>query len=339
MWKIPKRDPFRLLANSIESFVIHALNDQTGLPELERKNLWEWMSGLLGETMQEATPIAIGGKNLQERVESVASSLNPLFRVPLEALTNRKFFFHQDIVPSTIKPFGSTDQLKALGFGHKVHREGTREMYKVTSEVMTRLLPKPLKHLAVTPLMIKHWVEGFTANLITQAFPKSDRKKVEEAFDLRTVPFVGGVVKKFTTSGYRKDQRVLKAMKQLGDDERERVATRIAATTVVEKLQGKKTDKGMNELLERFLPSEPLKDAIEAMVRDKALGRSNLDSLIMSMGVKNGSRARYIMEILGDLSPKQRAEQWEDWKEKEMLTNKTVLHQISDIAEKKGSKD
>ncbi len=62
---------------------------------------------------------------------------------------------------------------------HQVYKEGTNELYKGLSSLAGS------KGIEITPLKIQHFLEGYTANLLAQLFPSSNREVLEKMFNVQ----------------------------------------------------------------------------------------------------------------------------------------------------------
>jgi hypothetical protein len=143
-WKIPKRAVMKTFSNIIESAGEYAYQHNPA----ELANL---AFGILENT----SPINIQGKGLQEKVESVIASMNPLIKAPVEFAMGRNTYFHSDTIPERLKYVSSFLQ----------YRENTPETYKKLGAIF-----------GVSPLLL----EQLGSNLGAQVFTQFKPKKVAE---------------------------------------------------------------------------------------------------------------------------------------------------------------
>ena len=328
-FRIPKRDPFRLFANSLEGIYKQFLSPHTehGIPEKERETFREWATGFAGNIIEESLPVETGGETLGERVESVASSVNPAFRVPIESIANRSFWRHRPIVPEYVRAPGGkalrSEYLKA----HQVYKQGTHELYKGLSRFAGR------KGIEITPLKIKHFLEGYTGNLIAQLFPSTNRKVLEGVFNVQTVPIVGDVVKRFQRSAYIDKSKDFKRLREaMGKQEFDGWVDNEFASRFIDVMYNplsKVSSEKREAILQDYRSNIGFQKEVANILKDTRLGRTSLDRMIMRLKVDKGNRAKLMADILNDLPPEDRNIQWNDWARKGMLKNKLIQGQIS----------
>lgn len=161
-WRIPKREVAKWTANSLESALDFAR-------ERDPEGLANW-----GTTMaEELIPVNVTGKTLQERVESVASGMNPIIKAPLEFGSGRDLYRHKDIVPDKMKKASPEQQ----------YTDRTSEVFKTLANAMPDVAPEVFR----SPLMWENMTKNLTAGLLTQFLP---RKPVEGRTALENNPLL-----------------------------------------------------------------------------------------------------------------------------------------------------
>ena len=100
------------------------------------------------------SPISITGKNLNERMESMMSGLNPIIKAPIEMVMNRDTFRHTDIVPRRMQSASPMEQ----------YRTTTPQPFIDAAQAMPSMAPDRLK----SPLHLQHLTTNITGNLLTQ---------------------------------------------------------------------------------------------------------------------------------------------------------------------------
>ena len=327
--RIPKRGPFQLFSNAIEQSIIQFIAPHVGegISEKDRKSFGEWLTGLLDNVFQEVSPVEIGGETATERIESVASGLNPLFRVPLETTANRNFWAHRPIIPEYVRaPGGRAVKAKYLK-AHQVYKEGTNELYKGLSAFAGS------KGIEVTPLKIQHFIEGYTGNLVAQLFPSSNRKTLKKMFNVQKIPVVGKVVQRFQRSAYIDKSREFKKLREaLGKQEFDNWANNEFASRFIDAMydpDSRTTPAEKEAILSDYRSNADFQREVALVLKQMQLGRTSLDNMVMRLSIRGGRRARLMASILKDLSEEDRNIRWNDWAQKGMLENKLIQGQVN----------
>lgn len=145
-WRIPKRESSKWIGNLTESALKFAQNrDPKAATDFGQQML------------QELTPVNIQGDNAQERLESVASSLNPAIKMPLELATGRDFYRHKDIMDERLKAIGKTNP-------EEQYIDRTPEAFKKLAKAMPDAAPAALR----SPIILENMTRNLTAGLLTQ---------------------------------------------------------------------------------------------------------------------------------------------------------------------------
>lgn len=98
-WRFPKREIIQMIFNTIDSSL-----------EFARDHDPENLKHFAGEMMGNILPVNVTGDTLGQRIESVASSVNPVVKGPLEYGTGRDFYRHRDTVPMWLEKASPEEQ-------------------------------------------------------------------------------------------------------------------------------------------------------------------------------------------------------------------------------------
>jgi hypothetical protein len=146
-WRIPKREISKWFANATES----ALNFAE---QRDPKAALQFGSSML----QEISPVNISGDTVQERMESTASSLNPILKAPLEIATGRDLYRHRDLMTEQLQKASPENQFTPR----------TAEAFKAVAQAMPDVAPEFLR----SPIILENLTRNLTAGLITQFLPR-----------------------------------------------------------------------------------------------------------------------------------------------------------------------
>lgn len=161
-WRIPKRESSKWIANMVES----------GL-EFARQKDPASLGRFAMNMMEDISPVNLQGKNFQERLESTATSLNPLIKAPIELASGRDMYRHRDIIPDQMKKASPEQQ----------YTDRTAEVFKSLAKAMPEVAPEVFR----SPLMMENLTKNMTAGLITQFLP---RKPVEGRSRIENSPLL-----------------------------------------------------------------------------------------------------------------------------------------------------
>tara|TARA_Y100000310_G_scaffold328678_1_gene397198 strand:- start:2275 stop:6327 length:4053 start_codon:yes stop_codon:yes gene_type:complete len=195
-YKIPKREAMKMFANTVEA----------GLDFAMRRDP-EGLKGFSIKMLENVSPVSIEGRNADERMQSMFSSLNPGLRVVGNVMINPRGlepWQHRYLMSETMSKAEPREQYHEntpKGFIHLAHAidksKGARET-----------LPK----WARSPVKLEALSRGFTAGLITQFMPKGERYGRSE---LENHPVMRALGSSFVASGYvenSKDKEVIEAI-------------------------------------------------------------------------------------------------------------------------------
>lgn len=161
-WRIPKRESSKWVANMLESAM-----------EFAQKKDPESVLNFGNTMVQELSPLNVSGDTIPEKLESVASSLNPLFKLPLEAGTGRDLYRHRPLIPESMKDASPENQ----------YTERTAEVFKKLAVAMPDVAPEILR----SPIMLENMQKNLLGSMISQFAP---RKPVQGRSDLENNPLL-----------------------------------------------------------------------------------------------------------------------------------------------------
>lgn len=296
-WRLPKREIVQLFGNTIEGAVKFARDRK---PDDVKK----WAVAML----ENMSPVNIQGKDLKERIESVGSGLNPLFKTPLEVGTGRDFFRHQPIEPDYMKGAPSEEKYR-----------------RTTSALAIRAgQSRVAKAVGVSPLQLEHIVRATTAEGLSQF---QLRKPDAGRPDYTGYP----VVKRFVRSGSVEgdsgvDERVDAATQaqMAGRLQRRREAMEVIADWDRRKV---KPDDRADLITDIKESDKALARELKTLEQSRKL--STTERAVRQLGVENGARARFIKAELEQLPATDREEYLQALRDKKLLT-KEVERQLDD---------
>ena len=293
-WRIPKRELVQLFGNTIESAVAFAYERDP-----------EAVGDFAITFLENISPVAVGGENTQERIESVISGLNPFLKTPIEYGLGRDTFRHRLIMPTYI--------------------EGVPSRNLSPSKQYTRSTPQFFidvgQATGISPLIIEQLTRGYTAGLITQFMPRK-RPGRGKALEL---PLIGSVLSRYVGSEYlaqSEDPELEAALLEQGD----------TAVDVVRKAR---------EIEEEYSATDPRPEDLRAFVsergggsdewarvrriiEERAMGLDSQERLIKTLGVMNGARARYIAKKAHPMMEGPRLEYLQNLRRKQILTREVI---------------
>lgn len=259
-WRIPKREIVKLFSNLLEGAVEFGRTaDPTRLDDLAI------------DFLEDISPISVQGNSFSERVESTVSSMNPLFKAPVELGLGRNTYFHQDTVPERLKNVSPELQYK----------KNTPEFFKFMGE-----------KLGWSPLMIEQAVQSSTAGLFTQFIPPANN---QDRTIVSQLPGLKRFVRSRTVNETVQQGRINEFLTSQADEtvtlqrEAEALHARLSSmSSAAANTEAKRIKKENPRLFAE------LKDVVE---QDK-LGLSYNDRLIRMLQVRNGQRAQFIYQEL-----------------------------------------
>jgi len=282
--RIPKREIFKLVGNCVEAMVNYWYGVDDSGPKKMAQEFFEGIS-----------PVNIQGENLEERAESIVSSLNPALKGGLEQIFNRDTFRHIDIVPEYKKSDPAELQ----------YRKTTPEVYK-----------KLGRAIHVSPLRLQQLVSATTAGLLTQfegflKEPQGDRDWYINK----------PVIKRFVRSGIVSNEAETKKLKEAVQMQTNDTAIKkMLAEQVYETIKDKNDDEKLAAIKKVYDKDPLLGKQILQTVKDANKGLTYQDRLIGTLNINSGDRAAYIAGAMSRLPNDEARAAW-----KKDLINKGVI--------------
>jgi hypothetical protein len=282
-WRIPKRESSKWIANLTEA----------GLEFARRKDP-EGVKNFAATMIEELSPVNISGDTFQERGESVAASLNPLLKAPLEMFSGRDFYRHRDIVPPSMKKASPENQFT----------QRTAEAFKTLAEKMPDISPEVLR----SPLMLENLTKNLTAGLITQFLP---RKPVEGRSQLENTPLLA----RFQAVPYTKNDDERDQIEGLEREAADETLTRFRAA---EKLIADNKGKTLAEILSKAPVDEKLMRKVSDLYIADQNGITGSERRVLSLPVRQ--RAAWVADQLSRYEGTAKQEKFMELARKRILT-------------------
>lgn len=300
-WRIPKRESSKWVANLVESALDFSKQKDSKAAE-----------AFGAQMLQEISPVNIQGDTAQERLESAASSLNPLIKAPLELATGRDFYRHRNVIPENLKDVSPEEQ----------YTPRTAELFKTVADKIPDVAPEVLR----SPIVLEQMTKNLTAGLLTQFLPRpevSGRSKLENQPLLQrfqSTPIVD-------TKNFQDEVQGLK--RQAADE-------RIARQRAVDKILKDNPKIESKDLYEK-VPQQYKQD--ERFVRqlvDTWVAQKNgitvQERMLLSLPTKE--RAEWVAKQLNGKSPQEKSALIIEYAKKRILTE-AVYAQLPEFLEKK----
>jgi hypothetical protein len=286
-WKIPKRESSQWMANMVES----------GLDFAAKKDP-ETLSKFAVGMMENISPVNIQGKTTQERMESVAASLNPLVKTPLEVGTGRDFYLHNPIVPDTMKKASPEQQ----------YTKRTPDIFKKLADVMPDVAPEVFR----SPLMLENMTKNLTAGLVTQFLP---RKQIEGRSATENNPLLQRFQAVPYTDSSAFDEKISKFERDSTDDQLKRFRT-------ADKLMEDNKGKSLADIAKAAPKDEKIIRRIADLWVAEKNGINSNERRILSLPTKQ--RGEYLAGELSDMTPDQKKDAIKSWAKKRILTEEVA---------------
>jgi len=288
-WTIPKDDTAKIFSSMVESFVKFMYDRD---PKIALK--------VLEDFVEDISPVSLHGDNWRERGESLVSSVNPLVKVPMELIFGRNTYFHTDIVPQKMRNWRPEDQ----------RRSTTPALFVNAAKV-----------LGVSPLILEHLTRGFSAGAITQFIP---REPQEGRARWTAIP----PLRMFASSAYGGQEERLErllAVKEFSAGELGERFWEVEAR--FNEMQNMKPSDFNIELRRIARDDKELAKKILERRKKKDIGWSYLDGMALSLGVKNGARAKFIWGEIKLMEPEFQKKYLVGLRKKKILTAQ-VMKQV-----------
>ena len=267
-YRIPKREVSKLYANIVES-------SMKFLETREPKALKQMGVVFLENIM----PVSVTGENMEERVESVFSSLNPLFKGPLEFGLNRNMWQHRDTVPEYLKEASPEQQ----------YFNSTPQIFRTIAKEMPDALPESFR----SPLMLKQLTGTMTAGLFTQFLPpRETNRKPLGVFSDQSPLF-----RRFIRSPYVNESETEKQLKAIERTEADRqLEERRAVDQFIEDTKGMSSMNRMIRARQASGGSRTLFQKYKKAIEDDSNLTTRLDKRVRGLSVSSGARSMFIMQ-------------------------------------------
>lgn len=250
--RFPKFEVVGMTANVFEAGLNYAAKrDPKGITEMGKVAL------------ENLSPIPITGRNLQERMQSVASGLNPVFKAPLEIATNKSFFQHRDIVKQRLQGVRPEEQ----------YLETTPKAFIDVARAMPEVAPDFLR----SPLYLKQLTENFTGSMLTQFM----RPQLEGRSSATTNPLVA----RFFAAPILDEQEDWDLINRYKTEQSTNNLLRQRAIDQYLKNSANYTPAQRMQSLAELLASDPERNAVALRdaLRDRVLGITDKDKAIRSL--------------------------------------------------------
>lgn len=250
--RFPKFEVVGMTANVFEAGLNYAAKrDPKGIMEMGKVAL------------ENLSPIPITGRNLQERMQSVASGLNPVFKAPLEIATNKSFFQHRDIVKQRLQGVRPEEQ----------YLETTPKAFIDVARAMPEVAPDFLR----SPLYLKQLTENFTGSMLTQFM----RPQLEGRSSATTNPLVA----RFFAAPILDEQEDWDLINRYKTEQSTNNLLRQRAIDQYLKNSANYTPAQRMQSLAELLASDPERNAVALRdaLRDRVLGITDKDKAIRSL--------------------------------------------------------
>lgn len=285
-WRIPKREIVQLIGNTVESAVAYAADrDPQGLKHFGE----EFLSNIL--------PVNIAGDTPSQRIESVAGSMNPVIKGPLEYATGRDFYRHKNTVPD----FGPMS-LAGASPEQQFYNE-TPEMYVKLGELTGE-----------SPLKLKQLIEGMTGD-VTRQF--------ESAPGGRDVPGPDFPMQMFLRSSQVNHDTEREALKdaQTRAADAAAIRRREAMKEITRIEEAPAAERG--EMFRSIAKRDPkLAKRVMDMYKDRAKGITPMDEAVESLPPEQ--RAAYILKRIENMTAAQQGDFIMTMGRKGLLTKETM---------------
>ena len=267
-YRIPKREVSKLFANIVESSLKF-------LETREPKALKEMGVVFLENIM----PVSVTGENMDERVESVISSLNPLFKGMLEYGFNRNTWQHRDIIPENLKARSPENQ----------YFKSTPQIFRTIAKEMPEALPESFR----SPLMLKQLTGTMTAGLFTQFLPpRETNRKPLGVFSDQSPLF-----RRFIRSPYVNESETEKQLEAIERTEADRqFKEREAVDQFIEDTKGMSSMNRMIRARQASGGSRTLFQKYKKAIEDDSNLTTRLDKRVRGLPVLSGARSEFIMQ-------------------------------------------
>lgn len=299
--RLPKRGPMKM-ANIIEA-TMQAIYEED--PNAAR--------GLMYSIVEELSPVNFQlGEGMNRFVQSSFSGFNPLIKVPAENAFNVNFYFGSPIVPDYIEGERADMLPEELQY-----KEQTPEAYRALGAFIN-----------LSPLKIEHALRGFTGGGLNQFIRK-------EPLEGRSALTENQFTKRFFASRYRDDSGTTDIIEQATKAQAvENVTYSRMAKTAIEEMDALPVSERRGYLREIELRDPKLAQEIISEVEKRERGLSYAERQLLQLNVRNGARAKAIVEILDSYETGSERRAYVEELVKKGVISDTVLEQIINLVER-----
>jgi len=282
-WRIPKRESSKWIANLTES----ALN-------FAQKKDPKAAIDFGKQMLQEISPVNIQGNTAQERLESIASSLNPVIKAPLELASGRDLYRHRSIIPDSMKNASPEEQ----------YTPATAEVFKKLAQKIPDIAPDVLR----SPLMLDNLTRNLTAGLITQFLP---RKPIQGRSGFENSPLLS----RFQAIPYNDNEKFKEELQEL---EREAADEQLNRHREATKLIDDNPGKTLSQIVEQSNRDPRLIKHLADLWVAKQNGITSQERQLLSLPARQ--RAAYVENQLHGLTPDAKTKVLQELARKRILT-------------------
>lgn len=296
-WDIPVRDTLGAVKNMIEMFIDYGYKKGD-------KSFMDAMSKFAVGTAEDFSPLNISGKNIQEKIESIAASTNPLIKSTYEFISGRDSFRHRNVVPDYIEGVDSKSLEPKLQ-----SKLDTPNFYKKLGE-LTGQSPLKLEQLAGNfgAVAVSQFAgkTGEQGNAVTRIFKGKPYVQLNQE-ELKQIQSIGAEAASVKLAENIKAGQLWESIKDKPRDERTKI------------LQGMIDAKEMNKsMYERY-----------QTIKNRDLqNRGLLDAELSKLGVTNGARAKAIFLTIKDKPENERVSYLKELQTKKILTKDVYVQYL-----------
>jgi hypothetical protein len=286
-WRIPKRESSKWIANLTESAL-----------DFARKNEPDRFGAFAKSMIEDISPVNIQGKTFQERLESTASSLNPLIKAPIELASGRDMYRHKNTVPEQMKKASPEMQ----------YTDRTAEVYKILADKMPDVMPEVFR----SPLMLEQLSRNLTAGLFTQFLP---RKPIEGRTAFENKPLLQRFQSLPYTDRVAFDEEMASLDREAAD---EQLARHRAVVKIMDENKGKSLEEMGGKMAVQYGDQPKMINHLVDLWVAEQRGVNGEERQLLALPSKQ--RAAYIAARLKGASPEKKEQLLQDFADKRILT-------------------
>lgn len=301
-WRIPKRETAKWIGNMVESTLDFA-------DKKDPQTFGKWAQGM----MEDISPVNVQGNSAQERLESVAASLNPVLKAPLELATGRDMYRHKSIVPDAQKKASPENQ----------YTDRTAQVFKTLADKMPDVAPEVLR----SPLMLENATKNLTAGLFTQFL---SRKPIEGRSGAENNP----LLQRFQAVPYTDSSEFDDKMKGLERDSADDQLARFRnANKLIEENKGADIRSLANTMIQQYGADRKLLERVIDLKVAEKLGINPQERRVLALPVEQ--RAQFILGEISNVTPEKKQQLLRDYAKKRILSESVAEELIKILPENK----